>query len=317
MEDEKINKESNKENNTVLKSTIDYLKYVPIVYPLLVFLGYINYDFYYRKFGIDIFNYLSINELLFSFISIAYPILFYIFIFSIWGSLNDIVSQKKIKEHGNTERQKIITKVDKSYHKDRFKVAKKNFKKGKILKGISNTFLSMLIFIGFILNNYILYLAMFYFGYRLFIAPLFNIFSNDKIMSLFIFKTPAVLLSSVLAWSVVFLLYIAIKYNNSEISLKNLRFIYASMLICITISTLSNYQNIKAYNVAYKNSEKEVCFVYDNQNIESNKDRKFLGKTAEYIFIRDFNSRTNHIYNLSEVSHLKITSVINQKAKEK
>jgi|GEM_PF-4327471 len=64
------------------KNHIDYLKHISLVYPLLILIGYLNYDFYYKFFDIEIFKYLSFNEFLFSFISFIYPIIFYFCVMS-------------------------------------------------------------------------------------------------------------------------------------------------------------------------------------------------------------------------------------------
>lgn len=51
------------------------LKYAPLAYAALVFIGFANLQSYYSAFGIQIWTYLSTGELLLSFLSIAGPLL--------------------------------------------------------------------------------------------------------------------------------------------------------------------------------------------------------------------------------------------------
>ncbi len=91
--------------NTKILS-VDYFKYIPVFYPILVFLGYLNYDLYYKKFDIDIFNYLSINEFLFSFVSQIYPLIFFFTGFFAWSvyftfyyHINNSLEEKEREEN--------------------------------------------------------------------------------------------------------------------------------------------------------------------------------------------------------------------------
>ena len=59
---EKSKKSQKHKNVLIKKASIDYVKYVPIVYPIIVFLGYLNYDFYYKKFNINIFNFFEVSR---------------------------------------------------------------------------------------------------------------------------------------------------------------------------------------------------------------------------------------------------------------
>lgn len=82
MEEEIIKSSNNDKGELRTKKILDYIKYIPVIYPILVFFGYLNYDLFYKRFDINIFNYLNINEFLFSFVSLAYPLMFMIIVFT-------------------------------------------------------------------------------------------------------------------------------------------------------------------------------------------------------------------------------------------
>ena len=54
------------------KSTLSLLKEsIPIVYIILVCFGYFNKSLFFNKFGVDILYYLTVQELVFSFIPVG------------------------------------------------------------------------------------------------------------------------------------------------------------------------------------------------------------------------------------------------------
>lgn len=303
------------------KSTINYLKYTPIVYPILVFLGYINYDFYYRKFDIQIFNYLSINEFLFSFISLLYPVIFLIVAilsYNVYDKLIRTVNDNYDKEIDKTVNytDKLKIRLDKSIYLKKYLKAKNTFKSGKYHISIFNYLLSFLLFLLYILVYFIPYIIL-VIGFLLTISPLNQIISlkNSKIPLTNILNTPEKILISAFVWYLLYLIYIAIKFRNKELKLYSFRFLTISAFFCLMISTLLRYQNLKSENFINKEPSKQICFIYENESIESTKNKRFLGMTSEYLFLRDIETNTNYIYKLSNITNLEITTIENQKSK--
>jgi len=103
MEEEIIKSTNDEKGESRIKIIAEYIKYLPVIYPILVFLGYINYDLFYKRFDINIFNYLNMNELLFSFVSLAYPLMFMIIAstaYNVFSSLMNLIFDNNEEEEG-------------------------------------------------------------------------------------------------------------------------------------------------------------------------------------------------------------------------
>jgi len=314
MEENKINHEHHVLSNN--RTSKDYVKYIPIIYPILVFLGFINYDFYYKRFDIDIFNYLNINEFLFSFVSLSYPLIFLLAAYlglnvysDLMRNVNDNEKTINEKDTENTK-NKLTTQPEKSFYQNKFAKANRHHKEGKYWWFIGNYLLGILFFIIFLLAFFIPY-GLLYIGWFLVILPLHDVMNLRvlNVENLGWFDTPTKIVSYSFAWFISFAFYLALKYNNNQISYKSFRFYIVATLSCLLISSLIRYQNLRTNYFLYKKAEKYVCFVYENENIETNIDIKLLGMTSEYLFLRDIESKTNYIYKLSNVKNLEVTSL--------
>ncbi|WP_298903499.1 hypothetical protein [uncultured Psychroserpens sp.] len=314
-----MNDETTKSTNDNVKvesnsSFIEFSKYIPIVYPIFVFLGYINYDFYYRKFNIDIFNYLSINEFLFSFISLIYPIIFLFVSYLSMNAYNEfMIGDIKLKKRKNEDDQK--EKKDKENHIEnyelkksifisKYKKAKQDWNKGKHLKAIGNYVLMVLLFLLFIITIFLPTFILWY-GFTIIILPLYSI-TSLKIKEPSYLNEPRLLVTVILICFIAVGVVLGIRHLKGKMTKKSFRFYLIAIFFIVIISTLMQYQNLRSYNFIHQKATKELCFVYENQNIETTENKRLLGITADYIFLRDHELKTNYIYKLSEVRYLEI-----------
>lgn len=83
-------------------------EYVPSVTVVLIVLGYTNHYFYYYHFGIPIYNYLDVSEIIFSFSSII-PSAFVAVIFIVFASLSDTY----YKAERDAELDRLIERIKK------------------------------------------------------------------------------------------------------------------------------------------------------------------------------------------------------------
>lgn len=301
----------------------NYLKYIPIIYPILVFFGYLNYDFYYKRFQIDIFNYLSLNEFLFSFISISYPIILLLIGFQLINVFIELLQNKKKKytKDLETEKEELQNrweiKPKKSLYISKLSKAKTNFRNSNIIKGFGFSFLYLLFFL-FYLIIYSLPLLILYYGYLLIISPLLNLIDleNFNYDVLKFIDSPHDIFITVTSWLIPFIYILFAKFKNKDISVKTFKSILIFVFFCILISSLLRYQNIRFNAIINGKSDKEVSFLYVGKEVNSDKTKRLLGITSNYIFLRDIENETNYIYNMNDVRHLRITSVDDLKSKK-
>jgi hypothetical protein len=319
MSDDNLNSDTKEVKAESSYSFIEISKYIPIAYPILIFLGYINYDFYYRKFSVDIFNYLSINEFLFSFISLIYPVMIFLIAYYSYSIYNDLMLNTKKKDNENSKNKKKDDKPNffekhsenhelkhsiylSQYYKSKYEWNKRNF-----LKSIGYFILMILLFLLFIIESF-LPIAIIYYSFVTIILPLQSI-TKTTIQEPNYLDEPRLLLMVILFGYIGFAIILGLRHMKGIINRKTLRVYLIGTFFITVLSTLMQYQNLRSYNFTQEKPTKEVCFVYENENIKTSKTKKLLGITANYIFLRDDKIKTNYIYKLSEVRHLKISSL--------
>lgn len=298
MDESKIVNQNKKEN---------LFKYIPIIYPLLIFVGYINYDFYYRKFDIKIFNYLDTNEILFSFVSLIYPlalipicIMFYILVIPIFAFLGDDYIIKQEDENPDDNQKKISfwsfkLKVDRLEELfDNINDCEEKFDNIlRFLKSLIILLFSVIVKIAVGFFTLILMLTGFDFGDRI-----HALFFDNKIFFVF----------CLVVWVFTFLSFLKYKAKilGADVSTKFQMF----FIFIVFVISLKYYQEIKVYNFFTLPSTEFVEFEYDDKIYKTDNENRLIGKTKDYIFIRNTFSNNNLIFKMSEVKNLIIKSTI-------
>ncbi|WP_418513723.1 hypothetical protein [Corallibacter sp.] len=291
-------KEENKINSNP-KSEKDLLKYIPIIYPILVFFGFLNYDFYYRRFNIEIFKYLTINEFLFSFISLMYPLILYVIIFILHQLIIQLfTNDKKDKEFkpenaketyfwSNKNRNRIIDIFFHNFKTDKYKTKK------SIYQAYWNLFwvgLSKLII--FLLKAFLM----------LWIIYLFISFISKDERG--VFENASTFIVITVLWLLFFVGYY--QYKSRILGLKYGRKSKILFLSVIFILSVKAYQNIKYENFLDGINQDSISFDYNDGQVQTNKDLKLIGITSNFIFLYDSYENTNNIYKMDDIKNLKV-----------
>lgn len=288
------------------------LKYIPIIYPILIFLGFINYDLYYRKFGIVIFNYLELSEILLSFLFFFYPLifntLFYLFLSIIFSWLPskgspiydsdgkrvyNETSIKKLKE-GISKHLTLIKKYIievKSQWKTSSSYNKKYY--------LKNIFLLLApVSFWLIITCIMLFYSSFLFS---------GVFQMDsKIENLYLTDYAIELQILSIMWLYFFS---SIVREIEELSKDFKTLINFSIVFLLLFCNLAIYQNSRAYKSIYTPTSIIISFTYNNTSVITDDTNRFIGKTKNYLFIRNHGKNKNTIYPMNEIQNLEIIQI--------
>jgi hypothetical protein len=289
----------------------DLFKSLPIIYAMTIYLGYLRYYFFYTEFQIDIFNYLSINEILFSFISLFAPvflilvmIIFYLDIFLSSYLINFLYffhpkyKRKYLKiykpflfDHNrNRSRATHLITIENK------KLLNRNNNRITRLKTLRNHaklngLITKIFFLITILIIYYLFIAIFYID--------LDVFYNSTIFNI------EILIAAIIISSLIGLYLINFSFFFSS-SLRKFLTIFVSTTI-ISIAIIGVFYKTKALNRYLYPSHIEISFTYKDKSPPYNKESlTFIGMTADYIFLRNFQRKENYIFKIDDVTHLRI-----------
>lgn len=259
-------------------------RYLPIIYAVLIFIGYLNYVSFYKYFDIDISVYLTTSELLFSFLRISIPILVGIGLMFAYVSALLMLDPKDRRN----EVQRTLT-LD-----NNVLVLKVLFNANsyKSRKGLYNLFEVML---GFLLG---LALTIFQvvFPFLLWGSSVFNYASPLKIDFTWYF-----LLSWV--WYYSFHKYVGMHKFNYQSFLKILG------AIIMMIGNLWLFNKLAAKDLLSGKVSYDVCLELDSNKICTDSTLVFVGQTKDFIFLRNLTTDNNHIYKRSTLNSIYTRSV--------
>ena len=300
-------------------------KLIPIIYPIVVFLGYYNYFIYYRFFDLEIFHYLNIYELLFSFISMVIPLFitlflafcYLVFVAIIPGTSSELETnsdkdfddsylsptQKRFRKIESNKNHTISLIFNKSHQNSsrswilfRHKIKKKKYSRAfshfsVLLSSLISLLIKVTLWFFFILFSFSLFSLLF--------SPLENDLKHFKP---FFTSTVSTILCLIIWSSIIY----AIIYKSRSRNKKNIiGFLHIIPLILIVLFSLTYYQ--KSYvekTINHKSSD--IKFNYKGKIIESNSEIVLLGKTSDYIFLRNLERETNLIFPIKDVTHIEI-----------
>ncbi|MBO2543626.1 hypothetical protein J0871_04285 [Salegentibacter sp. BDJ18] len=305
-------------------------KLIPICYPLLIFLGFYNYLSYYRFFDIEIFPYLTIYELLFSIISKITPIFitgFLIICYVIFMVILPL-SKKEKRTKKPTKKSESEIEIDPKFERlRRFKKRqvstsfiynnyhdltlkrgilfyKKFFFFKEYNKAFSHLFLFLFNIIGvlFKIGLWIFFFVFTCAGMLIIFSPLQ--YDLNYYSPFFINNTSTII--SILIWcALIYAMISRTKENNPKSSVRTMQSIPLVFLIFLFMTI---YQKEKAEKTL-NHATYDVNFQYDGRNIKSTSKKVFVGKTTDYIFLRDLDKQKNFIYPISDVKSLEITKI--------
>ncbi len=309
-------------------------KLLPIIYPIILFLGFYNYVAYYRYFDIEIFNYLSIYELLFSFISLVIPIFITVFIFFFYFLYAIVLPNSFNKEKDEKDKKSELDNIDADYGKysalhrlvkikgtkdPKFSLIFNNSHKAIfyslkffILKFTNKCYSRALSHLGkfsYKLFSFTLKIGI-WFLFICFTLAIFIIMVYPTNLEINYFKpfftSSTSTIVSILIWA--FILYVIIFRAGKNKKRSAVIFIRTIPIILLIFFTITIFQKIEAEKtLAHKN--RDVSFIYDGERIESNPQRLFIGKTSDYIFLRDVKNKRNYIYLMHDIKNLEMSII--------
>lgn len=298
-------------------------KLIPVIYPIAIFLGYYNHYIYYKFFDIEIFNYLNIYELLFSFISMVIPLfvtLFLSFCYLVFVAIIDdspdkeknkpdenfddshlTPIQKRLRKINSNKETKISFIFNKSHQNSSrsWILFKHKIKKKKYGRAFSH-FMSLLFSLFSFSFKVILWSFFIYFSFTAFhlvSSPFENELGDFK--PLFTSIKPTIFCLTIWSSIVYAIIYRYVKKNKNI----KVRLLNTIPLIFIIIFLLTYFQKLHVEKTI-NHETTDVSFNYESKRIESNSKLVFIGKTSDFIFLRDLDKETNLIFPIKDITHL-------------
>lgn len=267
------------------------LKYLPLFSALLILIGYLNYYSFYKCFDIEISSYLTTGELLLSFLPLTVPILIILlfFFFMLTGVLVALPfkKDKEIDDSGDD-----IVSLTLFFHSLK-----------RLSDDLKNDKLSKFYKVGFFPVHVIsLIIGLFFiafFGFYLFTIVEYTILGNSE------FKIPALILilSSLLWIPLIFDIINRIYNNPNKDTLQNLKFGFV-LFIFITLVVITNKES--AFNIKHGRPKYNITMELADSTINSDTTFVFLGKTKDYLFLRDLKENKNVMYSTTYIKRLEL-----------
>jgi hypothetical protein len=242
---------------------------------ILIYFGYCNLYFFFKEFKIDIYNYISNSEILFSFLptivitaaSFGYLIISLAINHNQRGKQDANNQEKEIENNKKNEQDLEIPKSKKM----RFNIS--------ILKSpiiICFTIYTLLILVRFIIKH-----EMDYKDYEL-----------KKYSLLISFMIP------------ILYYYVLIEFGNEF--LKKYSFFIALFVIIFIGNQISEYRKCEAEEIKNGITNIEISFVINNKEVKTNKKLLLIGQTQSSIFLYDRSNKTSYVFDREKMEKLKI-----------
>jgi len=267
----------------------EFIKSIPILSGLLIFIGYFNYLTYYRIFDIEISTYLSTSELLLSFLPLTLPILVLIGIFS-FHAIGAIVilsyRKKRNRDDGYEDSfniyafREVLVNIIKNFRKKKYN----NWRTLWLLLDIFRLIIAAAIIMFFVL--YVFFL----------IKMIFSETYTVKIPSTFMIVLAVIWISLFLD---------VVTRADSFNSIKSPFYIKLFFITALFLGLIVISNKERAKNIMNGKPEFEIKLILENKDtLSTNSNIVFLGKTNNYIFLRNINENNNIIYKMDNVNKL-------------
>lgn len=295
--------------NNTFQNLKEIIPYTPLITAVLIFLGFLNYDLYYRKLEIDIFSFLETSELIFSFVHLIYPIIIAAIVYNLLPYLLVNTEKRKVLTEEEiklkiAEHEKLSEKLDFDYS---FKGIRANFKcmyvelKRKNFRIVWYFFKAIF---GALIFKMIVFVA-WVFGIIFGLILIFKMTDFNTLINLssikIVFGSLLFLLLSIF-WVGLVLIYVTMKFdeNNKKVG----REIYAIIILLVLIANLNVHQNSLASKTYNDLNVKNVRFNYNGKNINTDDSKSLIGVTKNYVFLRETSKNENLVFKLSDITDL-------------
>ncbi|MGJ3236139.1 hypothetical protein [Marivirga sp.] len=260
---------------------------IPLISGGLIFLGYLNYHFYYSQFDININTYLTTSELIFSFLPLTVPFILTLsasIVIFIGLQLSIVHQEKDSQSNKEEEPFNELLSVKSSWHKLKFQFNKKKDIFDYIFLPINTIVFLISIAIQLFLIVFIMLVA--------------GSFSVDHQYIGF----GGLLILGIL-WLI--LIFARITIYKKEQTRSKIKFMSILFLLNLIILFLWLNNKEKANKILNNKKILDITILMDKDTIKSDSNLLYIGKTSEYIFFRDVSDSSNKIYKLDELLELK------------
>lgn len=269
----------------------DYAKKIPVITAFLLVAGFINTYSFYEHFQIEIFTFLSVSELVLSFLPLIVPLLFAFALILV----NSILQEERLYDEKKTN--PFLQDKDLSFwgpFKDLFNLAKNRFvtnesKRQTWFHYIQQILSRIILFSLFISST----------GYYFYAFVKRLGFPSQSPVGFFFL-------------SAIWLLILSFQVN---IYLKKSRYAEVSRVLTIIVfsfgflAMIYLYNSYKAFSILENRPKYEIELTLNNSIIESGSNIVFVGKTKDFYFLRDLKSKLNIIVNNDMVVKAKLSPV--------
>lgn len=252
---------------------------IPLGYIALVCLGYFVKSIYYEKFDIEIENYLNFQEYLFIFLPIGSGIIVAaIAITAFFGGLY-VVTSDFIRKYRAEEK---LRRTEAPLTPKDWKTKKRVY---RFLTGAKIIFQGVLIFSLFF-GPIILLL---YYGFTKNISGRVGVLAS-------------------LIWGVLIIsFYFFGNLSREKEPWNNIILLYAFL---ISMCPMFIYLKMdRADLILSGNANKSVKFLLDDTKISTNDTLIYIGQTKDFLFLRNIKTKSNHIYNKTEIKELILNDI--------
>ncbi|WP_435416628.1 hypothetical protein [Polaribacter aestuariivivens] len=289
-----------KDVDTNIEKFKTYLAYLPIVSGVLIFLGFLNYDFYYRKLEINIFNFLDASELIFSFVNLIYPII----LSGIALNIKAFLPSEKIKksetsvelENDNIEDLEFDYTLKYLFFKIRKFIT--NVKEKRFDEIVKDSIVILIVFFIRVVIIILWLFCVFFFLYFLLNLVVFDVLDDE----VSIFNKDAILIPISFVWLFLIFGYLSKKFkeNGNKLGIG----IIVIITLLVLISNLNIYQGTQATKTNNDLNVKNVRFNYNGKNINTSDSKSLIGVTKNYLFLRETSKNENLIYKVSNITDM-------------
>ncbi|NDV43120.1 hypothetical protein [Flagellimonas sediminis] len=267
-----------------------------ILYALLVFIGFLNYHSFYITFDIQIAPFLTLGELLLSFMPLTIPILITIAFFSFFQLAGITALAYNVKNpmdnYDGDEPNDFLFRIKNAPKQIREVLKLKKWKSGL-------TYINLLIFgIQFLVSIFLFLFIVLYPTYLIgSLYPESSKFPDSTANSLWVIS---------LFWIFLFDSFIIRAFKDRQ----NYKFLArGSLFILISIGVIVSMNRKHAFDILNCQPTTGVDFIYNGQKVSSDSTKMFIGLTERYLFIRDISKGKNLIYKLEEIKYLEMESI--------
>ncbi len=274
---------------------------LPILSALLIFIGYLNYQFFYSNFDIEISSYLTTSELIFSFLPLTIPFLLIIGTLTFLSiGIGFAIEKKEENDELETDPETplhAISRIPPAWNRMVKALRKKN--KSALDWGLLP--ITILLFVMSVI------VAIFMVAY-IFIFVFISLSSDFSVISY----------TGTLVLGVFWIIFIFIRIDLSEKEGRSnwSRNLAYALLVTLSIGLLRISKNETATNILVGKPEYSAAIELTDSTITTDSTIVYVGQTSNYLFLRNRKTRDNIILNMGSIRRYSLNKIKSDKRKD-